>query len=590
MPAAELSIRRADLGTVDLAARTVPVTIATTTPVQRMGFLEVLDIARVDLSRGDLPLIEGHDTSRVNVGVVRGLRVDGERLRGEAVFGTSARAAELLADVQAGIVTGVSVGYRLTDDGRQIELPDGRVALAFAFMPHEVSIVPVPADTNAGFFRSLPAPGVPSMSSVTNAPATVDRAAVDASIRSLADRHGLHDFAAGLVAAGASLDQARGAILDELARRDQAAGGHRNIAGGRFQRETEAHDARQRMVDALSARLGARVDIAGNPYRHVGVSEMARELLELRGIRTTDLSPDRLIERALHGTADFPELLTSAGNRVLRVGYTSYSGGIRRACRPSLARDFRAKQALQLGEAPTLLQVNEHGEFKAGTMAEAKTSYALATYGRIFGITRQALVNDDLDAFGSMTLKLGQAAAEFEAKFLVDLLASNPTMNDSTALFHADHGNLGTGAGSVLSFDALSNARKAMRLQKGLDKATPIDVTPRFLIVPAALESTALQLTSTAYQPAQQSDINPMAGLLEVVVDPRLDAKSATAWYLAADPGAIDTIEYSYLEGAGGPEMFSREGFEVDGVEMKVRLDFGAGVLDWRGLYKANGA
>ena len=174
------------------------------------------------------------------------------------------------------------------------------------------------------------------------------------------------------------------------------------------------------------------------------------------------------------------------------------------------------------------------------------------------------------------------------------LLALNggmgPTMGDGKALFHTDHGNLATGSGSVLQFSSLATARKAMRLQKGLDGATPIDVAPRFLIVPAALEATALQLTSTAYQPETQANINPFAGQLEVIVDPRLDAVSTTAWYLAAAPSQIDTIEFAYLEEAQGPQMSTREGFEVDGLEMKVRLDFGAGVLDWRGLYRATGA
>jgi hypothetical protein len=128
-----------------------------------------------------------------------------------------------------------------------------------------------------------------------------------------------------------------------------------------------------------------------------------------------------------------------------------------------------------------------------------------------------------------------------------------------------------------------------MRLQKGLDGKTPIDAPPRYLIVPAALELTAEQLL-TAISAAKATDVNPFPGRLTLLVDPRLDAISATAWYLAADPATIDTVEYSYLEGEEGPQVIAREGFEIDGMQFKVRLDFGCGVLDWRGLYKANGA
>ena len=63
-----------------------------------------------------------------------------------------------------------------------------------------------------------------------------------------------------------------------------------------------------------------------------------------------------------------------------------------------------------------------------------------------------------------------------------------------------------------------------------------------------------------------------------------------TAWYLAASPNQIDTIEYAYLEGQQGAYIETRNGFDVDGVEIKCRLDFGAKAIDWRGLYKNPGA
>ena len=96
-------------------------------------------------------------------------------------------------------------------------------------------------------------------------------------------------------------------------------------------------------------------------------------------------------------------------------------------------------------------KVNEHGEFKSGTLAEGEETYKVDTFGRIFGITRQALVNDDVGAFTDLSRRLGQAAAAFEAQFLVDLLTAQsglgPDMKDAKPLFHADHGNVsGTGA------------------------------------------------------------------------------------------------------------------------------------------------
>lgn len=344
------------------------------------------------------------------------------------------------------------------------------------------------------------------------------------------------------------------------------------------------------MAEALSARIGGPAPSEpAREFVRMGVPDMAARCLEARGISTRTMGKQQIVQRALHTTSDFPELLTATGNRTLRQGYESYPGGLRRICKESTAPDFRAKSKLQLGEAPELRRVLEHGEVTRGTMAESKQSYSLETFARIFGITRQALVNDDLGAFGSMALRLGRASAEFIASALASKLTSNPTMDyDTTPLFHADHGNL-AGSAAAISIASLGAALKSMRLQTGLDGVTVIDVTPKYLIVPAALEVIARQYVAQI-QPAQSSNVNPFTSNLDVVVDPRLDASSITAWYLAADSDVIDTIEYSFLESEPGPQIETRAGFDVEGIEMKVRLDFGCGVIDHRGLFKNVGA
>ena len=76
---------------------------------------------------------------------------------------------------------------------------------------------------------------------------------------------------------------------------------------------------------------------------------------------------------------------------------------------------------------------------------------------------------------------------------------------------------------------------------------------------------------------------------LQLIVDSRLSAKSATAWYVVSDPNAIDGLVYLYLDGAAGPQVSSKVGFEIDGTMIKVRLDFGCGFIDHRGWYRNPG-
>jgi hypothetical protein len=111
-------------------------------------------------------------------------------------------------------------------------------------------------------------------------------------------------------------------------------------------------------------------------------------------------------------------------------------------------------------------------------------------------------------------------------------------------------------------------------------------VTPRYLVVGPDDELGAEKLLATI-APARIEDANPFSGRLALVVEPRL--AGTTAWYLVADPAEVDGLEYAYLDGAPGPQVESRNGFEVDGVEIKVRMDFGAGFVDWRGWYRNAG-
>ena len=169
-------------------------------------------------------------------------------------------------------------------------------------------------------------------------------------------------------------------------------------------------------------------------------------------------------------------------------------------------------------------------------------------------------------------------------------------MGDGTALFHADHGNLGSAAG--LSVDSLGVAREAMRLQKGLDGTSLLNITPTHVIAPVAAETKLAQLLASI-TPSQTDKVVPeYVRSLTPIVEPRLDggfrnpATGATVagsrfnWFLASVSAAIDTIELAYLEGNQGVYTETRTGFDVDGVEIKVRMDAGAKVIDWRPFYK----
>jgi hypothetical protein len=236
-----------------------------------------------------------------------------------------------------------------------------------------------------------------------------------------------------------------------------------------------------------------------------------------------------------------------------------------------------------LSEAPSLSKVVEGGEYKYGTFSEGSEKYRLFTYGKVVGITRETIINDDLDAFSRIPTLFGGAAARLEANTVYGVFTANAAMSDTVALFHASHGNL---TNALLNVAGIGTCRNLMRLQTWLGGNDPMNINPRYLIVPSALEVAASQLKAQL-TPAQASNANPLSNTFDIIVEARLDGNSALNYYMAADPSEIDTIEYAYLEGEDGPYIETREGFGRDGIEIKIRHDFAAKAIDYRGLIKS---
>ncbi len=554
--------------------------------------------------------------------------------------------AGIVQDIRDGVIRDVSPGYSVEryEITRAIDRTDGGTVdlwRAVRWTPQEISFVPVPADPAAGtrsqaqqgaqfpveFTRAMPAiqqePTMPQGTQAGNdtTPAADNQAALaaaesaraaeaqrSADITELCTRHGVAQLAAGLIRGNSTVDAARTAVLEELARRDAAAGGHTNVRG--IQTVADEVETRlQGMEEALMARVDPRATLTdkGRQYRGMHLLEMGRDYLEFRGVRTRGMDRLHLAGQVLQyrsggmmSTSDFANLLQNVATKRLRRGYDVSAPSYRRWAREAPnAPDFKSMSVVNLAGAPDLRQVNEHGEFTYGSMTDGKETYSLVTYGRIVAFTRQAMINDDLRGFDRLVGAFGDSAARLENRTVYSILTANAALADTGALFNATavttaggHANL-TSGGTAISLTSLNVGRTAMRLQKGL-QSEELNIAPRYLIVPATQEMLAYQYTSSNYVPTAQSGVSEFASggrsALEVVVEAYLDASSTTAWYLAADSMQVDTVEFCHLEGATGPVIESEMGFEVDGMAMKCRLDFAAKAIDFRGLYKNAGA
>lgn len=578
---------------------------------------------------------------------------DGEG-RAKLQLSTNPAHAGVIGDIRAGIIRNLSFGYsvqKYTVTEAKARKDGGTVPLyrADKWTPHEISFVVVNADPNAGtralgadgkpekpkgvatpcelVFTRAAAPIIPKESIMTEEEiraaaaaeaarvrqAEIDvatRAAIAAEqtrgtdIRSACARHGLAAEAEAFVRDGLSVADVNAKVLDILATRN-AAGNPALPAQARSGNASEHETRLAGMVEMVLVRSGApevnrdRTPLLtdnGRQFAGMSLVDMGREILQGLGRNTRGMSKSEVVGMMLQvrsgvgmqTVSDFPSLMANVANKRLRAAYSENPGTYRQWARkaPNLP-DFKAASIVQLSAMPELLQTNEHGEFKYGSVSDGATSYSLLTYGRILPFTRQAIINDDLRGFDRVMTGYGDSAARLENRLVYAQITGNPTMSDGVALFHATHGNLG--AGAAIDVATLGAGRTAMRVQKGL-AGEELNITPAYLLVPAALEQVAYQYTSANYVPATAATINEFRSggrtAVEPIVEPILDAVSASQWYLAARNGQVDTVEYAYLEGAEGVQTSMETGFDVDGVSIKAQLDFVAKVIEHRGLYR----
>jgi ATP-dependent Clp endopeptidase proteolytic subunit ClpP len=389
-----------------------------------------------------------------------------------------------------------------------------------------------------------------------------------------------------------TVENARAKLLDAIGQgiKPQSGGFSANFAhagNGKLIEES--------MAAAVKARGGIKLDdgemVKDNPFRTMSLVEIARASLTEKGVGVASYG-DRmqLVGAAFtHSSSDFGNVLSNVANKAMLMGYEEAEETFQIWTRAGTLSDFKTSSRVGINDIPSLREVRPGAEFKYVTTGDRGENIALATYGELLSLNRQTIINDDIGAFIRLARFMGDAAIRTVGDLVYAILTSNPTMSDTTALFHATHGNLKAGAGGALSVNSLDLARTAMRKQK-LAKGKALNIRPEYLLVPAALETTASKLMADTVLPGgSNGESNPIAGMAQVVTEARLDDTSAAEWYLAAG-SRYDTIEVAYLDGNSAPFLDQMEGWSVDGTSWKVRIDAGVAPLDHRTMYKSTGA
>lgn len=364
--------------------------------------------------------------------------------------------------------------------------------------------------------------------------------------------------------------------------------------------EDERSKIKAGFTAAMLGRAGLKKDDSSNEFRGYSLQEMARYCLEKSGVNTRNMHKMELVGSAMtHTSSDFPNILKDVINKTMLKGWDEAPETFQQWTSKGILTDFREATRAGINSISALPAVPDGGEYKYGTVGDRGETIQLATYGKLISLTRQTIINDDLSAFTKVPMMMGRAARRTIGNLAYAVLTANAAMADGTALFHADHANLGTAG--ALATGTIDELRKLMALQTDKDASagsvanvSSLGITPAFLIVPEALRGTAITVMESETKIASGQNNskypNSVRNIASVISDARLDADSATAYYLVANPAQFDTVEVAYLDGVEAPYLEQKDGWSVDGSSFKVRIDAGVKALDFRTMSKNAGA
>lgn len=606
-----------------------------------------MDPAHVKLERlnAGASVLNSHqsrDLSAVIGAIVPGSAVaDGKEGRATVLFSEREDVAPFVKDVEAGVIRHISVGYAVSRYELVDKVQEGDdlipVYRATDWEPAEISFVPIPFDMGAQaraaegserntcvfINRAAPAQmgestmdkedkgaaGQPTAAEIEQREAAAREAGQraererQAEIRKAVSAAKLDDaFASELIDGGIAIDAARVKIIDKLASVSEQNAERGQHKGGAVETVADERDKFLRGAsDWIMQKSGVapQMERAGHKvqpgeFRGLTLVDLARMVLERAGVNTRGMDKMTLVGRALtlrtgnyQSTSDFAVLLENTMHKVLQAAYAITPDTWSRFCAVGSVSDFRAHNRYMMGTFGSLDALKENGEFKRKSIPDGqKETITAATKGNIIGLTRQAIVNDDMDAFNRLAMMLGRAA---KLSIEVDVYAAiksnsglGPVLNDGKTLFHADHFNIGTGA--ALAMAAIEADSNVLASQTDISGNEVLDLRPKVLLLPKTLGGTARSINEAQYDPDTANKLqkpNTVRGLFDDIVDTaRL---TGTRRYLFADPSVAPVLEVAFLDGQREPVLESQDGWNIDGTEWKVRIDYAVGGVGYHG-------
>ena len=595
---------------------------------------ENVDFSRIRTSGS---LLFNHDANQV-IGKIEDVYFDAaeRKCRCRVTFDKDYESDKIFQKVKSGSIKGVSFGYMINNFERKTENKTEKL-IATRWTPYEITITPIPLDDNVGIGRSLEG-GTEGMeekeeirseeegkkkedskeeSKKDDEKEFEDNAAKEEESEKKEEKSSEKCKKSGereldiemsmaknekqrclditklcrsfnianerveeFIEGDKTLDEVRAILLDEFKEKK------RGLEVGKVEVTGNGRDNFTRdITSALMIKAGYGEGNEKEEIRNMSgmrFRDIAIQSLRLDGIDGIRMGDDELFQRALTPSGAFVSIMDNTVNKSMAKAYQAAPTTFQEWTTKGSVSNFKPTRVYRISEAGELTKMSENAEFKFDEMKDEGVTTSVATFGTGWGLTRQALINDDLDIVTKIPAAHVVAAKRGINKLAYKTLASNPTIYDGQKLFGSEHKNEGTAG--ALSVKSIGEFRTLLRTQTNLNEEEVLNIPLKYIIVPAALETEAEQLLLSVadINGTHSGVINPFRNKFKIISDAELDQYSEKAYYGAADKNIAEGIRVSYLNGKEAPTLESKVAFNRLGINYRIFIDYGVDVIDYR--------
>lgn len=285
-------------------------------------------------------------------------------------------------------------------------------------------------------------------------------------------------------------------------------------------------------------------------------------------------------------TVSLPGILSNVANKELLQGYMEEDAVWREIAQIKTVSDFKTVTSYRLLDNMEYEKLGPGATIKHGTTSEESFTRSVDTYAKMYAITRQDIINDDLGAFDDLRNRLGAGGAiKLNDLFWTTFLANLGTIFTSTRTNYISGSTTNLGTDGV----GLGLGQKAWRQRTSGsgDGAKRVGGRPVYLLVPPELETIADALyAGRNLNAVKVADVNTFAGKYQPICAPQLSDSaysgySTTAWYLLGEKSKGSPIVVSFLNGQETPTVESADAdFSTLGIQFRGYHDFGVDLGD----------